>query len=152
VADQVDLAGAGGGDDGLDLLQQLLAALGRGRDGADLGDEHPRAAGLQIARNAIEVVDHTEQLAEAGQAVREDDRIARLRERRRGLRRGGDLIGAIARRGAGRQRAGAGDGQRETKTRHKHLRHGRLYRLSSVALSPAKWNLCIAPGQPMIGV
>ena len=44
------------------------------------------------------------------------------------------------------------NGQRETKTRHKHLRHGRVYRLFSAALSRAKSNLYIAPGLAMIGV
>jgi hypothetical protein len=87
VADQVDLAGAGRRGDELDLLQQLLAALLGGRHRADLGDEHFCAARPQIARDAVEVVDHAEQLAEPGEPVGQHDRIASLGERRRGLPR-----------------------------------------------------------------
>src|SRR5690606_41541338 len=74
VAEQVDLALAGEGDDLLDLLQQLLAA-GFGRiQLADLGDVHRGAILAQGLGDAVPVVD-AEHAVPAEHAVGQDDGV-----------------------------------------------------------------------------
>jgi hypothetical protein len=74
VADEVDLVGARDGQDGVDLLQQLLAThLGRIHR-RDLGRVDPGAMRLQVSRDAVPIVDADHRVP-AQQAVGQHDRV-----------------------------------------------------------------------------